>query len=210
MSHEFDSENKANWKASLAAAFPTGIPKSASWTDLNAIISILSKFCAQDLNHAMLPCGGGIDVVNLAPSKETGCIELQNSSEVAYVCQPHTLSFEHISGSPVNSFFVLSTQEIQPSGVYHEMSGQYEELLELPDGEYRNRSALDEGHLGYDKSDAEIPIPDPHRLIIRFLSGAFLIVAKRSLWNRTTATYDGRHAEMTPIQIRQQIESALR
>jgi len=209
MSDEFDKKNKAQWEAALVSAFPEGIPQSASWTDLGQMISILNHFCAKDLNNTMLALRGGMSIQKVARSKEAGCIELQPTPGSAYVSRPDTLHFEHISNSPWNSFFLLSTQELQPSDVYAGRVSDYEELLELPDGEYLDRSHLDQGSLGYDESGADIPIPDPHRLVVRYFSGKFLIVAKRSLWNLTTSTYDGRHAKMTPAEIRQQIESAL-
>lgn len=104
-------------------------------------------------------------------------------------------------------FLLLSTQALEPSGVYESVSSEYEEVLELPDGCYLNRSHFDEDSLGYDEEGDEMPIPEPHRLVCRFLSGKFHFVAKRSCWNRDTATYDGRHSKMTPSQIRSRIEN---
>ena len=148
-----------------------------------------------------------MDVVSVG--REPGCIELRPSRGVAYVCRPRILYFEHIPAAPWNSFFLLEAAELAPSRVYDDLSYQHEELLELPDGQYHDRSHLDQGILGYDDAGDEIPIPDPHRLVVRYFSGKFLVVAKRSLWNRTSATYDGRHANLSLQEIRRQIEEAL-
>ena len=207
---DFDSENKSRWEAALHTAFPQGIPQSASWNQRDAIVDVLRPFCAKSLNHAMLPRGGGQDMAAVTYSREPGCIEFRPDPSVAYVCRPAVLSFEHITSSPWNSFFLLNTASLAPSGVYEEREREYEEVLELPDGEYLNRSHLDQGSLGYDESDRDIPIPDPHRLVVRILDGKLLFVAKRSLWNTVSQTYDGRHNTMSAAEIRTEIEAALR
>jgi hypothetical protein len=207
---DFDSENKSRWEAALHTAFPQGIPQSASWTQRDAIVDALGPFCAKNLNHTMLPRGGGQDMDEVTYSREPGCIEFRPDPSVAYVCRPGVLYFENIAASPWNSFFLLDTASLSPSGVYEEGTRAHEEVLELPDGEYVNRSHLDEGSLGYDGNDRDIPIPDPHRLVVRILAGKLLIVAKRSLWNRVSQTYDGRHNTMSAAEIRAEIEAALR
>jgi serine/threonine-protein kinase len=41
---------------------------------------------------------------------------------------------------------------------------------------------------------------------MRYLNGAFVIIAKTSIYNSDPATYDARHNEMTGEQFRQYIE----
>jgi|SRR5579864_6715372 len=207
---DFLAENKAHWEAALHAAFPDGIPRSACWTDLGDVIHMLTPFCAANLNHTMLPDGGGQDMVEVASSSEPDCIELRPGPNVAYICRPSQLYFEYFVNAPRESFFLLETLPIAPSGVYESLASVREELLELPDGQYSSRVYLDEGYIGHDESGNEIPIPDPHRLVVRHLTaGKFLLVAKSSLWNGTLGTYDGRHSQLTHVEIRAQIEVAL-
>ena len=82
-------------------------------------------------------------------------------------------------------------------------------MLELAPSEYVERYVWDQGHLGYDESSREIPLPDDARLMTRWFDGKILFVTKGSMWNGTPATYDGRHDTMSAEQIRAMIERAL-
>ena len=214
MSNEFSTsemKKKEQWELALATAFPAGIPQSAAWTDVNLMVNILKPFCAKGLCHIMLPhSAGGVQIETVACSKEPGCIELIDSGEMAYVCRPISLQFEHVSRSPWDSFFLLSTRELQPSGVYPEGAAPHEELLELPDGTYWNVDLLEEGSLGFDASDNEIPIPDGYRVTFRFFSGTFLMIAEQGLWNTDEGRYQRCYEGMTSVQIRRWIEAKLR
>ena len=204
------AENEAHWKAAVRAAFPSGIPYSAYWIECDAIIRVLGHFTSTNLNHTMLPNGGGNNMSEVALSKEQDCIELRPSPGVAYVCRPSRLYFDYIPSALRESFFLLEVLPLSPSGVYEPAPSGREELLELPDGQYVSRGYLDEGFLGHDENGATIPIPSPHRLIVRQLAaGKFLLVAKASLWNATPGTYDGRHNQLSHSEIRGQIEIAL-
>ena len=44
---------------------------------------------------------------------------------------------------------------------------------------------------------------------MRWLSGAFVVFAKGSLYNSITATYDARHNQMTAVEFRQYIEGLI-
>ena len=204
----FDAWNKDQWEQCLVRVFPTAIPTSASWTDMDAIVAVLNQFCAESVNHTHLPDGGGMDILKVARAREDNCLELHDAPSCAFICRPSILALEHFPESPWNSFFLLETAPLKPSGVYERHPRPYEELLELPGGEYVERSCLDAGYIGHDESGDEIPIPDPHRLVTRFFSGKFLMVAKASLWNQDSATYDGRHSQMTPAAIRGVIAAA--
>jgi serine/threonine-protein kinase len=209
LTENFDAWNKNKWHESLARAFPGAIPTSASWTGIDAIVAVLTPFCVRDLNHTLLPGGGGMDIIEVARGRETDSLELRDSPSSAFICQPASLAFEHFPDSPWNSFFLLAAAPLEPSGIYDELRRPYEELLELPSGDYVERSYLDAGYIGHDESGSEIPIPDPHRLVTRFLSGKFLMIAKRSLWNSDSATYDGRHNQMSAATIRTHIAAAM-
>jgi hypothetical protein len=158
-----------------------------------------------NLNHTMLADGGGMDIIKVQRGREEGCIDLWPSSRSAYICKTSRLIFEHFPHSPSDSFLLLETNPLQPSGIYSELSRPYEELVELEDGSFYDRSCWDQASIGNDENGHEIPLPNNARLACRFLSGKFLFVAKASLWNLDNATYDGRHSRMTAQQIRSAI-----
>lgn len=208
-----DTDNKSRWRDALSVAFPEGIPPSASWTDLPKIIQVLKPFCARNLNQTMLPRSGGIDIITVRAGKEPGCIELCPSFDAAYVARAQTLRFEHIPDSPWNSFFLLETGALTPSGVYENLLASYEELLELPNGTYKDRACAEDESPDEEDDDEDEdddnPFSDQRRIVVRYFSGKFLMVAKSSLWNRATVTYDGRHNRMSAGEIRSHIVAAL-
>lgn len=58
-----------------------------------------------------------------------------------------------------------------------------------------NRSIWDEQ--GYYDSDGDfVRLPEGSDLLVRFLAGNCLIVAKRSPYNQDPGTYDGRHDKL--------------
>ncbi len=209
MCNDFDTRNRADWSAAIQQAFGIAPPQSARWTDLDAMVHVLSPFMQENLNHTMLSGHGGFDMVGIARSAEPECLEFSSSSRSAELFCPTTLFFEYFSESPWNSFLLVETQPLQPSGVYEENDGLYEEVLEVAPAEYTDRYHFDDGNLGYDENNQEIPLPENCRIIARHMRGKFLVVAKRSLWNRDTATYDGRHRNMTAQQIRERIQDAI-
>ena len=75
--------------------------------------------------------------------------------------------------------------------------------------EYYDHELWDRGYMNYDESGREIPLPEDAHVVVRLLRGKILIVAKTSLWNSESATYDGRHDTMTTARIRDIIERSL-
>lgn len=209
MSTPFEIENARRWSEALKATFPKNVPASAAWTDPREMVHVLSPFCGQAVNHTMLPRSGGMDILKISYDDAKGLIELWPNARVAYVARPQTLEFRHVEASPVDSFFMLTNASLDPSGVYEDFTGNYEEILELPDGEQMDRSHLDLGYIGHTENGEEIPLPDEYRLVCRYLDGKFLMVAKSSLWNRVTATYDGRHNKLSADEIQKQLADAL-
>ena len=206
---EFIAENRINWDATLNKIFPRGIPTSAKFTSIDDIVKTLGPICKLNLNHTMLPDRGGNDIVGINLSLEEGCIDLRTNGGATYRCKPATLLFEHFPQSAWNSFFLLETAQLKPSGVYEELTFPSEELVELPDGAFLERFYWDQGFRGHDESGAEIPFPKDTRLLVRYFSGKFLFVAKGSLWNEDSGTYDGRHSKMTAEQVRNAIFHAI-
>ena len=205
MCEDFDTRNKADWAAAIHQAFGPAPPRSAQWTDLDAMLHVLSPFMEQNLNHTMLPGSGGLDMESIARSPEPGCLEFCPGDRLADMFRPSVLFFEHFPEYPWNSFFLLETQPLRPCGLYGESNLEYEEVVELSPGEYIDRSHHDTGVLDYDEDGRKIPLPRTSRVVSRHMRGKFLIVAKRSIWNLMSSTYDGRHGRMTAQQIRNAI-----
>jgi hypothetical protein len=120
-------------------------------------------------NHLLLPGGGGMDILKLGLSHERGCIEFSVGPRVAYVVRPQRLIFENIGGSPKDSFFLLELDILAPSGIYQELTLDYEELVETAPAEYLDREAWDRGYVDHDEMGDEIPLPSHARLITRYL-----------------------------------------
>jgi hypothetical protein len=210
MSDEFLIKNTREWETAIKEAFPKAIPETAKFKQLDEIVRVLKPFCKANLNHTMLPSTGGMDMIDVKNSREMGCIEFWPTMRSAYLGKPTALIWEYFPSSPLNSFLLLETEKLAPSGVYENLTRSDEEVVELPDGEYVERGVWDQGVIGHDENDNEIPLPKSARLIARFFQGKFLVVAKKSIWNSVSATYDGRHNKLTAEQIREQIETVLK
>jgi serine/threonine-protein kinase len=202
-SHEKSAER---WSRAIAAQFGASVPKSVTWEQTEQIIEILRKFVEKTDNHALFPEGGGMDLLTVRSSHETGCIELPVENRVSYVVRVKRLIFEHIERSPKDSFFLLELDILAPSGIYEEQDLAYEELVELEPTEYVDRGVWDQGYIGHDERGKEIALPTKARLVIRLLKGKVMLVSKESLWNSIPETYDGRHSGMTADQIGRAIE----
>ena len=198
--------NREDWSRAISEMFRPPIPQSAQWSDPSSIVQVLAPFMGRGLNHTMLPGGGGNDMESIAEAREPGCLMLCMGPGSAEIFRPATLYFEHFEESPWNSFFLLETEALSPSGVDRGTDGMSETLVEVSPGEYIDR---DQCILGYDEEGEEIPLPETVRIVTRYMRGKFLVVAKASLWNLLEATYDGRHNGMTAQQIRTQIQDAI-
>jgi len=223
MRDQFRAKNTAAWEAAIT---PLGVDpgQSESWTGLSAITRVLDPVMGLNLNHSLLPGGGGLDFEAVGPSREPGCLEFTIGERVAYIGRPKVLTFERLADKG-ESFFLLELDRLEPSGVYARNDGdddddedrprssrrvrESEELVELYPGDYVSRSVWDRGFLRYAEDGSEIPLPDSARLANRWFKGKVLIVAKSSLWNSAAETYDGRHSQMTAAQIREVIEASL-
>ena len=204
---EFEAWNKKAWSKAIANAFPNGKPTSATFTDVSEIIRILDSFSDNNLNHTLLPRGGGMDFEVVTEGREEGTIELHPDPGCAYVCRPASLYWEYFPQSEVDSFLLLETNPLEPSGVYQgNRKDGYEEVLEMPDGCYADRDTRD---LGEDESGRTIPLPRERRHLVRFFKGKFIVVAKKSLWNKIPETYDGQHNQLSAKEIRSIIQEGL-
>jgi hypothetical protein len=204
----FHEENAARWEAALRKTAGPVPARTSIWVDASDIAAVLVNFMGANFAHAHLPTGGGLDFEEIAPAFERGCVEFRVEEKVADIAKPARLILWHFPGSPRNSFLLLELAKLKPSGVYQH-AGESEELVDLGKMQYVNRSVWDAGFYGHDANGREKPLPAAARLVTRWLGGKILFVAKGSLWNRNSGTYDARHSRMTAEEISVAIESAL-
>lgn len=201
------------WTTAIAKVSDSTLPDSQTWREVDDIRDVLMPFMGDNRNHAHLPSGGGLDMRSIDNSIEPNCLEFGIGDRSVWVMKPASLTLEYISESPINSFLLLELATLEPSGVYDTKEDNpprpSEELLELAQGEYVSRDIWEQGFLDLDENGHEIPLPDYSRIAIRWLRGKVLIVAKGSLWNGAPGTYDGRHNEMSAMDIRTMITENL-
>ena len=207
---QFRKESLARWESLLRRMFPEGVPTNRHWSDRDEIIRVLDTIgSVEAANHTLSPSGGGLDLAGAVESAEAGCVDLKYvDSNNVDVVKPMGLSFESFGDDKLEwAYFRLETGGLKPSGVYESVfSETHEELTDLGGGHYVDKSVTDQGFYGYDENDYERPLPPEARPVMRYFKGAFVIVAKTSIYNDDPATYDARHNEMTGEQFRRYIE----
>jgi hypothetical protein len=206
---DYQDPIRTAWIDAIASAAGSSTSSSVSWQDPSAIVRALSHITGEGRNHTFLPGGGGLDFEGVERSSEQGCIDFTIDGRVAYRVKPRRLILERIERDPAESFFMLELDTLEPSGVYPPREPReefvHEELVELSrGGDYYPRHVWDEGETPDGRK-----LSSTARLVIRVLGGKVLFVFKGSLWNRNPATYDGRHAKMSPERIRGMIEGVL-
>jgi hypothetical protein len=209
MTDSFKSKNAKQWDAGLTQVFPLSVPATKKWTYPAEIVSVLNYFCGKAVNHTMLPSRGGSDILRVAYNSTSDLIEFSADSKRAYVSRPATLEFAYIKSSPVDSFFLLTIKSMDALGLDKDVTGNREEVIELPDGRLVSSHCLDRGYIGHDEDGNELPVPENYRLLVRFLEGKYLMVAKSSRWNRANGTYDGRHNKLTAADIHEMLSKSL-
>lgn len=206
--NDFHIKSRAAWVAAIESTVGPNPPSKSTWEGPEPIRTALTAFMGRNANHTHLPTGGGRDFHGVTHSRESGCLDFEVGPSGIYRAKAERLTLVHISEAPAESFLLLEAGKLSPLtdiGSDH----RQEELLELSDGRQMERSVWDRGFIGHDEAGYEIAIPDDAKLIVRWLGGKFLFVAKGSLWNGTSSTYDGRHDKMSPDEIRAMIIRSL-
>lgn len=229
MNDEFRQKFLPKWETRIKEIFPFGIPNQCVWENKQDIIQVLNKLALPDnLNHTFLPSGGGLDLVSAKESIEKDCIELKFDG-IFDIVKPIRLSFHSFNFDAEWNYFRLDTGDIQPSGVYEDLSSFsykkldgndghrdenddlfcYEELTELEPGVYLDRSIYEYGYYGSDENGDPLRLPKNARVVSRTFQGAYVIFCKASLYNANTGTYDGRHNRMTDKMFQAHIQRAI-
>lgn len=204
---DFHISNISSWKHYLHDVFPSGLPESAVWKDVKAMVSILSRAAqVNDMVHMFIPGGGGLDLDSVRLSHEPGCITINGH----IIVKPLSLEYEGISKNLEYNYFRLNSDALSSSGVY---SDEFYTLMsdESPDEpllEMYNPSTEDYKYIEY--SD-EIPYYDGMQVseVARFLNGSFVFFCKRSPFNLIYQHYDGRHSKLSSSEFRSYAKSLL-
>ncbi len=221
------SNTQYTWESTIRRCFGGNPPLSLNWSDPKDIIQQLTPFMGLNRNHTLLPGGGGNDMESIDFAKEEGCLEFCLTSRFVSVFKPDVLHFEFFPKSQLNSFFLLEAKEIPRSqrgffffffgtknfpssgGDDHKNDLSYEEGGESNPQDDIERFDYDPETIMDNDGEGEPGLKKTNHVVSRYLRGRFLIVAKKSIWNRTCATYDGRHNNMTVQQIRERIQDAI-
>lgn len=209
---DFQTRAGSDWVRSISTVLGTPPASSTTWQRRGDIVNALSPIMGSNRNHALLPDGGGMDIDGIAVSREAGCLDMLLGRRTYYRVKPRNLVLEWIESDPAESFFLLELDQLGLSGAYpedEEDEGRIkrlttEEYVETGDGELYERAVWDDGTT----PDGD-RLPSDAKLVVRFLRGKVLFVSKGSIWNSNPGTYDGRHSNMTAVQIRTIIESVI-
>lgn len=210
---DFHTRTRSSWIAAINRFAPSG-DKSIAWTELNDIIVVLRPFMGRNENHAHLPTHGGFDFRNVEISSEGGCLDFHVSGRLYATVKPRRLHLERVDVDPAESFLLLELGHLEPSGAYDDdfsrriAERRQEEVVDLGGANYVSRDGRDDD-VFYDGDGNERELPDDYRGVMRFLDGQIMLVAKGSIWNSLSSTYDGVHERLSTGQIRQLIKDLI-
>ncbi|WP_350585579.1 protein kinase [Pseudoalteromonas sp. RB2-MNA-CIBAN-0110] len=195
LNKDFEQRNLLEWLELQNRIFPLGTPKSITWTDKNAIISILNQIAfTKSLNHMFYPNGGGNTINRITTPSEPSMIALHSGSGTrADIMKPKKLTFESFGFDPQWNYFRLELEKIKPINIDNSIhsEGICQSLCEIEDGEYVDYSCWT-----YNDYEGQ-ELPETARPVERFLSGSFVFFGTSSIYNSISATYDARHNMMT-------------
>lgn len=196
------------WEQMLAGIFPISMPSTASWTRHQDMVAVLNHVSAtKNLNHLFFPRGGGLDLTGAAISLDRGCIDL-NFGPSTSIAKPNRLSCEIFPDNMEYSYFRIDCDYLAPSGIYDQLAFDHEELVQLDDGTYLDRSFWDRGYMSHDPDGNEVPFPKTARIVTRSMKGSFVIFCKASTYNADRSTYDARHSKVSTAEFREYIENS--
>lgn len=202
------------WQYINSRLFPQIPPATASFTDLNDIVSVLSRFCKlPDLNHTFLPNVGGLDLRGVKKAGEEGCIELDLHG-LFIILKPEKLLIENFNAQqlggkshidPMWSYARLDTCNLKP--IFDVSASQddwsvHERLTEVAPGKY-DSWLLD----NYGRDWNGEPLSGEAKEVERYLNGSFVFFNKASAYYNTSATYDARHNIFSSEKFRELVEA---
>ncbi|MGP5012065.1 protein kinase domain-containing protein [Psychrobacter glacincola] len=202
INNDFHSRNLTEWFDLQRSIFPAGAPKSVTWVDKNDILIILNQIAqVENLNHMFLPDGGGNTFIGASMANEEGFIAIQTSPKSYYILKPKKLTYESSGMDSQWNYFRLEVEISPRTDVYENLhcNYSYEEVVEVEPTLYVDRIHWDENDYNGEY------LPESANRICRYVSGSFVIFSTRSIYNRVSDTYDGRHNKMSEDEFRNYI-----
>lgn len=202
INRDFHSQNLTEWSDLQNDIFPAGTPKSVTWVDKNNILIILNQIAkVTSLNHMFLPDGGGNTFISAKLANEKDFIALEISQKLHYILKPKKLTYESFGVDTQWNYFRLEIEPSNYTGVYEIFPSNcsYEEIVEIEPSSYIQRCYWDENEYNGEY------LPEFANLICRYVKGSFVIFSTRSIYNRVSDTYDGRHNKMSEDEFRNYI-----
>lgn len=171
--------------------------------DLQQMIKVLNMIANRKiLNHVMLPDGGGLDLTYAEKANEEGCIYLHLQMQTILM-RPKALVIATYKKSDWN-FIMLETEGQEPVTERHDV---YDEVVvEDRPAHYVSGQYARYGVYDYDTGEK---LPDGYKVLSRQLKGSFMIVPKQGYYNSITSTYDGRHSNMTGVDLYRYVEELI-
>lgn len=205
---DFHKRNQQQWFEIQTKLFPTSIPQRVIWDDINDIVKVLKTMCSfNNLNHVFFPTGGGLDLNDIRLAYEENCIELDFGS--IHIIKPKRLLFESFGDEHQWNYFRIELDCIKRTGLNtdktaeaYEIEKGREVISELSPGNYFPYEILNRSY----KYKNDYLFTNFSRLVTRWLKGSFVIFCKRSTYNLTSSTYDGRHNTVSTDEFREYIQ----
>jgi serine/threonine-protein kinase len=202
INNDFHSRNLTEWFDLQRSIFPAGAPKSVTWVDKNDILIILNQIAqVENLNHMFLPDGGGNTFIGANMANEEGFIAIKTSPKSYYILKPKKLTYESFGMDSQWNYFRLEAEISPHTDVYEKLhfNYSYEEVVEIEPTLYIDRVHWDENEYNGEY------LPESANRICRYVGGSFVIFSTRSIYNRVSDTYDGRHNKMSEDDFRNYI-----
>ncbi|ESY81037.1 protein kinase, partial [Mesorhizobium sp. LNHC229A00] len=193
---DFELRNAREWEEFAQRFFPIETPTDATWTDIDAMATVLNEVAkVPSLNHMFVPSGGGMTLLGARRAPELGFIELDVGLTI--LLKPSKLTYVSFGLDPKWNYLRLEAAPVQATGYYEVQDGDfYEYLSELAPAQYAHPDVWE-----YHREN-EQKLPASARGLTRYLKGSFVFFSTSSPYNQTPATYDARHERMTELEFR--------
>ncbi|MDR3666225.1 MAG: protein kinase [Ignavibacteriaceae bacterium] len=203
LNRDYKLRSKSEWADIQKALFRTAVPKTVIWDKLPDIVTVLNIISEhKQVNHTMLPEGGGLDLDAANTSYEEGCIEI-NLDGFVHIIKPSKLRLECFPENSDWNYFRLDCQDLEEIGDYKHPIDE-EHLTEIEPNVYSDS----ECYKFNDFNGEELP-ESARSVIRRITKGSFLICLKTGVYNSISGTYDGRHNKFDAYQFRDYIEKCI-
>ncbi|QYA05021.1 protein kinase [Rhizobium sp. B21/90] len=193
---DFQLQNAYEWREFAEKFFPRQTPEEATWTDPDAIVTVLSEIAkVPSLNHLFFPDGGGMTLRAIRRAAEPGFIDLD--TDFAVLLKPTKLTYVSFGLDPNWDYLRLEAEPVAATGLGVVGSqGYLEYLSELLPGQYDHPDVYEY------RFDHERKLPEGSRSVVRYLKGTMVLFSTSSPYNHNSATYDARHEKMSEAEFK--------